>query len=33
MTPPTIDDIRRRIAVILDIPEERTASESNWATW
>ncbi|CAN5822371.1 hypothetical protein BH24ACT2_BH24ACT2_13430 [soil metagenome] len=27
MTPPTIDDIRRRIAVILDIPEERAASE------
>ncbi|CAN5784797.1 hypothetical protein BH23ACT1_BH23ACT1_09420 [soil metagenome] len=27
MTPPTIDDIRRRIAAILDIPEERAASE------
>jgi acyl carrier protein len=27
VTPPTIDDIRRRIAAILDIPEERAASE------
>ena len=27
MTPPTIDDIRRRIAAILDIPEERAGSE------
>jgi len=27
VTPPTIDDIRRRIAAILDIPEDRAGSE------
>jgi acyl carrier protein len=31
VTPPTIDDIRRRIATILDIPEERAAPQADLA--
>ncbi len=29
MTPPTIDDVRRRIAAILDIPEQRAGPEAD----
>ncbi len=31
MTPPTIDDIRRRIAAILEIPEKRAEPEADLA--